>query len=1049
MALGPAKQRTVLAALLVDIGRPVPVETLIDRVWGEEPPKEARNTLYAHVTRIRRLLGAAVGDGRRMSVERHSNGYLLNGDADAVDLHRYRSLVAQTRSPSLSAERQAAVLREAVGLWKGEALAGLPGTWALRLREQLAQQHLNTVILWARAEMCLGRQGEVVEPLRELAQHHQLVEPLAGELMRALYLDGRHAEALDHFTRTRAFLLDELGTEPGLNLRRVHEAVLRGTLDRPAPVQQMPASAGTHHRVPMQLLPDIAGFVGRDGDLKRLDALLPDQGEDITGTLVITVVSGTAGVGKTTLAVHWAHSVRGRFQGGQLYVNLDGFAPTPPMRPIDALSRFLHALGVPAEEVPADQEEAAALYRSLLAGKRVLVLLDNARSPEQVRPLLPAAPGSMALITSRNRLSGLVAREGASRLTLDRLTVEEARDLLCAVLGKELVEAEPDAAAALAEACGRLPLALRIAAANLIDHPQRSIAAHVADLTAGDRLATLEVEGDEQTAVRGAFDQSYAALDPDARRLFRLAGLIPGRDVTAHTAAALTGAELGTASRLLDRLASAHLIEQHAPGRFAFHDLLRLYAIERADKEEEAEERTAAVRRVLRWYLRTADTAAQLVYPQKLRLPQGPEPAGSGPEAGFDDRKTALAWLDDERFNLADTVAHAAEHGPRPAAWRLADTLRGYYWLRMHTVDWLAVAQAGLKAAEADGDLPGQGAAQLSLGDVHRCLSLYHQAIDHYAQARALNEQAAWLDGQAAALGNLGNTYERAGRLQDAAETHRKALDLDQRTGRLAGQAASLANLGSVHREMGQLRTAGDYLAQALELDRKIGSRAGEAMDLTSLGETCHALGQLHDARIHLSEALTIHREEGDRDFEAETLRALAGLNRDTGRLDEAREQVGAALAQARETGNRRIEADTLNTLATIHQRRGRSHDAVDTHQQALDLARDTGERYPEAAALIGLATSCTELGRIPAARAHAQQGLGLAQHAGYRFLEAQAATALAASLADEPEAAREHAERALALHREIGHPSDEAITLRGLDRTTDGVQGAPDDPAQ
>jgi hypothetical protein len=388
---------------------------------------------------------------------------------------------------------------------------------------------------------------------------------------------------------------------------------------------------------------DVTAFTGRRRQLEALDGLL-ESGADTTA-VVISAIAGTAGVGKTGLAVHWAHRVRDRFPDGQLYVNLRGYAPTPPASPLEALAGVLRALGVAAEQVPVETEQAAGLYRTLLADKRMLVLLDNARDPDQVRPLLPGGPGSLVVVTSRHRLSGLVVKEGACRLTLDVLTPEEANQLLARLLGETRVHAEPAAAAELARACAHLPLALRIAAATLADRPQLSIAGYVAELGQGDRLGALAVDGDEQAAVRAAFDLSYAALAPGARRLFRLLGLVPGPEVTADAAAALTGTLPERAARLLDRLAAAHLIDQDTAGRFAFHDLLRLYAAERARHEDTGEERKAATRRLLDWYLHTVDAAARMLYPDKLRLPL-PLAEAPRPATPFADHRGALAWCE-------------------------------------------------------------------------------------------------------------------------------------------------------------------------------------------------------------------------------------------------------------------------------------------------------------------------------------------------------------------------------------------------------------------
>jgi tetratricopeptide (TPR) repeat protein/DNA-binding XRE family transcriptional regulator len=811
-----------------------------------------------------------------------------------------------------------------------------------------------------------------------------------------------------------------------LGLTEQERAALTTPVAGAGAVAPMPAVGGAGCQLPM----DVAGFTGRADSLTWLDRLLT-AGAGTAATVVISAIGGTAGVGKTALAIHWAHQVRAHFPDGQLYVNLRGYAAAPPMRPLEALAHFLHALGVAAEQVPVELEEAAALYRTLLADKRVLVVLDNARDAEQIRPLLPAGPGCLVLVTSRDRLAGLVATHGTHRLGLDVLAPEEAVLLLAHILGEERVATEPEATAAVAEACGYLPLALRVAAANLLDQPQRSIADYVSRLRAGDRLAELAVDGDPQAAVGVAFDASYVTLDPQARRLFRLLGLIPGPDVTAPAAAALTGMQGPEVEQVLDRLAGAHLMEPHAPGRFGFHDLLRLYARGRTEAEDSEPERRAALGRLLDWYLHTAASAAQLLYPSMVRLPLPPA-SSHLPVPAFSDRAQALAWLDAERSSLVAAVQHAAEHGPRPSAWLLADALHGYLWQGMYVVDWSAVAEAALTAAQAEGAARAQSSAQLSLADLNLCLGRYRQAIEHYSRALALNEETGWLEGQAATLSKLGVAYARSGRLAEAADHHHRALALNQRIGRLGGQANNLGNLGVVYLEQGRLQAAFDHHAQALALFRELGYRGSQGTALGWLGEIDHARGQLDRAVDHANAALAIQREVGDRGGEADTLRTLAGIDRDTGRLGHAFELATTAVALARDTGERRLQADALNTLATIEGRQARYQQAVDHHEQALGLAQETQSRYPEVVALIGLAAAYQHLDHLDQALSCARQALTLARRTGYRLLEGQALTTLASLQLgqDQPHRAVEHARQALAIQRDTGHRLGQAHTL-------------------
>jgi tetratricopeptide (TPR) repeat protein len=743
----------------------------------------------------------------------------------------------------------------------------------------------------------------------------------------------------------------------------------------------------------------VAAFTGRQAHLRRLDALLP--GEEVTPpVLVISAIAGTPGVGKTALAVHWAHQVRDRFPDGQLYVNLRGYAAGPPLRPIEALAHFLQALGVPAEEIPVDEEDAAGLYRSLLAGKRTLVLLDNAHHPDQVRPLLPGGAGCLVLITSRDQLGGLVARDGAIRMSLEALTPPEAAGLLAHLLGDDRMRTEPAAVGELAALCGYLPLALRIAAANLNNRPQRTIADYARRLRAGDRLAALEVDGDRQAAVRAAFDLSYAAQPAGARRLFRLLGLVPGPDVTAPAAAALAGTSTGmnteAAAQLLAKLATANLIDEHTADRYALHDLLRLYAAEQATAEDGTSGRQAALDRLFDHYLSTVDAAARLLYPEKLRLPQV-GPAGAPDLISFAGEAEAMAWLEAERPNLVAAVHHAAEHGPHTVAWRLADALRGYFNRRMHTVDWQAVANAGLGAAVADGQPAAQAAAHLSLATLDWGQSRCQQAIDHYVQALELAAQGGWRDGHVAAFGNLGNVYF----------------------------------------ELGQLAQAAEHYTQALAILAQDDWRAGRANGLGSLGEVYHALGRLDEARTALIEARALQQEVGARGGEAEAVRVLAAVHRDAGQHAEALDLAHAALALARDIGDQRCEADTLNTLGGVHQQLGRYQEAAGDYQRALDLAQQIGSPYAQAEALTGLAAAHLAGGHPERAIGHAEDAIVVARKAEHRAIEGRALTALAAIHLDQGrlDLAISHAEQALAIHAETGHRLGEARTQLVLER--------------
>ncbi|HEX6361004.1 AfsR/SARP family transcriptional regulator [Actinophytocola sp.] len=1000
-----AQPRVVLAVLLAEAGQVVSADRLVDELWGERPPRTALNTIQGYVARLRKLLGGTA-ESRLLTRDR---GYLLDVADGALDSHVFERLVEAGQRSVAAGELAAGVdlLVEALALWRGPALHDVPTSPVVTAEaNRLEQRRLTALEARLGAELALGRHVEIVDELQRLVDEFPLREQLRCQLMLAMYRCGRRAEALDVYRNGRAVLVAELGMEPGPELRELERAIL-------ADDRALTNTRTTRRVTPAQIPGGVAGFTGRHTLLRQLDGLSPQRGPAVA----IVTITGTPGVGKTALAVHWAHRVRDRFGDGQLYVNLRGYAAGQPVRPIDALARFLHALGVPAEQVPTDVDEAAALYRSVLADRRMLVLLDNAHHPDQVRPLLPGAPGCLVLVTSRDALTGLVARDGARGLRLDVLTGTEANQLLTYLLGDDLVRAEPAAVAELAELCAYLPLALRITAANLGEH---TVAEYCELLRAGNRLAALQVDGDEQAAVRAAFDLSYAALPDDARRLFRLLGLVPGTDVTVEAVAALAGIDSATAGDLLTRLAAAHLVDHHAD-RYGCHDLLRLYASERGEQEDSAAERDAAVHRLYDWYLRTVDAAATLLYPQSRRLTLPPADGADTAGSAFADNTAALAWLDAERHNLVAAVRHR----PLPVVALLADALRGYFWLRMYTVDWLAVAHAGLTAAEANEDLTAQTGALLSLADANFRMGNYQQAIEFSTRALDTARRTGWAEGEAAALNNLGNLHNLSGQPRAAVEFYQTALALNQRIGRLTSQFNNLGNLGIAYQHLGDLQAAHRRYAEALAIGREIGAPHAEAAKLSDLGSVLHDLGRLNEARDHLLRALTQHREVGDRATEIETRNRLADVLSDIGEQAVALEHAQAALTMAREIAYPHGEVDALNTLGTVHLRLGHKSTAVDHHQQAVALARDTSHRHGEALGLIGLAAAR----RRPE---DATQTIDLANKIGYRVLEARARTVLAAIQLDRDELfeAEDLAQLALTSHRETGYRLGEAQAL-------------------
>ncbi|MBM7786824.1 AfsR/SARP family transcriptional regulator [Tenggerimyces flavus] len=964
--LGPRKRRHLLALLALELGRLVPLDRLVDLLWGTDPPAGARRVIFAHVSRLRHTLAAAGAERYGVEIATVDPGYALHADPDRVDVHRFHRLVRLAAAAD-APKRRADTLRTALELWRGEPLAGIE-------HRDLAVGGLEDARLAAvedrvDADLGSGRHQDLVEELASLHDAHPYRERLLRQLMLAHYRSGAPQAAVDSYERQRARLADQLGLDLGADVVRLREQIDHRSPDLDYAPDESTTSTDRPKVVPAQLPATVGGFVGRGDQLSLLDKAVHES--------AVVLVTGSAGVGKTALTVRWTHQVRPRFPDGQLFVDLRGYSGVPPMTPLAALAYLLPALGVDADEVPFELDEASALFRELLAERRTALVLDNAVSAEQVRPLLPDRPGTLVVVTSRDRLEGLEAE----RVRLDVLDEADSLELLARVIGRERVTTERAAAVRLAELCAQLPLALRIAAANLTDDPTRDLAGYVRELEAGNRLAALEVEGDEETAVRGAIDLSYGRLEAEARRMFRLFGVVPGPDLATDAAAALAGSTTEHVGALLAQLANAHLVDEHVPGRFSGHDLLRLYARERSAGEE-----PAAFQRLTDWYLGRVNAAADLLYPQLLRLPEN-----TGGGAAFPDPIHALGWLDQERRNLVALVPEASDR-----AYLLSDALRGFFLHRRHAVDWIATAEAGRAAAAEAGNVRAQAAAELSIAQAHRAVNRYDEALEHDHRAELLAAEAGWREGESAAVGNLGNTYKLLGRLTEAADHFTRALALDQAIGRTDGLANNLGNLGSLYRDLGRLDLALDHQTRALALQRERGTRAGQANTLSNLGHIHLDSGHLDEALAHLSASLLLRREIGDQPGEAGSLDGLASVHCAAGRYGEARTHADAALELARDVGRRDFEAAALNTQGTIEAAQGAFAQAVELHSLALALARTVGYRQIEADAGVALARALLGAGDAAAARTVAAEALAFARANGFGAAERRAGSILA-----------------------------------------------------
>ncbi|WP_338496213.1 BTAD domain-containing putative transcriptional regulator [Streptomyces sp. SJL17-4] len=930
------RHRAVLAYLLLHSGVAISADRLVDAMWGPLPPDSARAQIQTTIAAIRRMLRASGAD--HMLATRPA-GYVIDPEPGQLDLHEFTDLIAGAPAGSDDARGAVERIRTALALWRGEPLADVTGHYVPGARTRLNGQRLTAVERLAELELSLGRHDDLIDELTAHVAANPVRERLCCRLMLALHRAGRQPDALRVARDFRTALAEEQGLDPGHAFSKLEQDILRDAPDLRAPAAT-PAPARPQG---INFLPyDVPDFTGRDGEL---DGLTRQWAGNSGGVVTISAIDGMAGVGKTTLAVHAGHRLADRFPDGQLFVDLR--AHTAGQAPLDsgaALGVLLGQLGVPAQHIPESVAERAALWRSELAGRRVLAVLDNALGTDQIRPLLPGSSSpALILITSRRRLTDL---DGAHALSMDVLPAADAVELFTAIVGERAV-AEPLAVLDVLQLCGFLPLAVRIAAARL--HHRRSwTVAYLADRLRDQRRRLAELATSER-GVAAAFTLSYQQLTPDQQRMFRLLGLQPGRDIGPDAAAALAGLPPEQAETLLEDLLDAHVLIQLQPGRYTFHDLLREHALATAAAEEPPHAQHEAVGRLLHHYLHTASTAVDHLYPEgRNRRPRIPAPDTPTPAPTPRDGAEAIAWLDGERANLMAAGQYATEHDRRPHTSRLAATLHRYLLGHAHQADALTLHGLALRDSRRSGDTTAEARTLIDVGEVlfwwH---GAYERAAEHYREALGLARESGDQVAAARALQNLGDVSRRL-RDYDRAHDHCvESLALFRDIGDLAGEARCLTGLGTDHERQGRHEEAHDHHRQALRAYREAGSRIGETIVLNNIGLLCQRQGRYDEARRHHHDALELSRRFDFPGDEAESLNALAEAARSMGDLDRAAVEHDSALALAHEFGYRPEQARAHRGLAHVHRDLGRIDLAHDHARQALDLY--TALAVPEA----------------------------------------------------------------------------------------------------
>jgi tetratricopeptide (TPR) repeat protein/transcriptional regulator with XRE-family HTH domain len=776
---------------------------------------------------------------------------------------------------------------------------------------------------------------------------------------------------------------------------------------------------------PAQLPSDVYAFTGRDEELRRLDEL---AGADRigSGTVVISAIAGMAGVGKTALAVHWAHRVADRYPDGQLYVDLRGYDSAAPLPPGDALAGILRTLGTPSDRIPFELPERAALYRTLLAGRRMLLLLDNVSQVDQARWLLPGTASCQVLVTSRDSLGGLVVRHGARRLTLDLLPPDDAVALLRTLIGDQ-VDADPAGARALAECCARLPLALRIAAELAATRPADSLADLAAELGGERRLDALDEVGDDHVSVRAVFSWSYRSLTPPAARMFVLLGQHPGPSFDRYAAVALADTDTVTdtdtdtdgAGRLLGVLSRAHLVEPVDAGRWRLHDLLRAYAIDLTTGWRRPDVRAARTR-LVDYYRYAAVTAAGTVYPHVARADK-PEPGTPVPD--LTDPAAAKAWLDAEQATLLTVTRFALRHELHGQAIDLAEAAARHFLATGQLDEALVVRSLGLDAARKIGDRHREAGTLSAIGGIYWRWGQFEPALEHLEGCRALYHEIGDRGGEGKALNNLSVICQGQGRFDRSAEYLAQAVPLYQEAGDREGEGSALNNLGLVDRWRGRYPQATVYFGQALDCFQDTGDRSGQALVLNNLGIIYHRQGRTELAIAHVERAIAVCRAGGEKGCEAIALDSLGAAYLAAGRADDARRTLEQALDLAREVGYRTSAVDSLVNLAGVHDMQGRPDDAVRTLREALAEAEEIGYVEGRTAAHNGLGETLAGLGQADAARAAHQAALTLAVSSGDLYEQARAHDGLARALeaVGQPADAETHARQARQIFAELG----------------------------
>jgi tetratricopeptide (TPR) repeat protein len=984
--LGSARLRCALAVLLLAPRTIVPAETLIDRLWDTQPPPKARESLSVYIARLRVSLRRAVGD--QVQLTGRTRGYVLQVDPDAIDVHQFRRLRRQADSLAASGDHAGAaeLLRDADGLWHGQALAGIRGDWVERMRDSLEEERRAALLERVECELKLGRHADLVGELHHLLAQYSLDETLIGHQMTALYRSGRPGDALNLYRDTRHRLVEEQGTEPGPALSELHQRILgrdpelAGHAAVQRPVRAAPAGPQPADTLP----PETAQFVGRGQELAQLPGP-PGPGPQVV------VIEGMPGVGKTALAVHAARQLSDEYPDGRLYLNLHSHdSGSPSLDAAEALRRLLRMLAVPAPQIPDLLGDRVAMWRAQLSRRQAVVILDDVAQHDQIRPLLPVAGQSLILVTTRRRLLGL---GNARTLTLDVLSLGDAIALFRRDASDDRA-GDTDQVTTVVDLCGRLPLAVQLTAARAAHDPALRLGDLIDELSQSPTRLGGKVAASPE--VVSAFDLSYGALEPDHQRFFRRLGVSPCASFAPPAAAALSGATLAEAEKALTTLLDHHLLARAPDDRYRFHDLIRGYAAVRAARDDSEAAQRQAVGRLLDYYL---DATAQ-----------AQEALGS--------REDATAWLEAERRNILQAARHAGQFDWQRKCADLTHLLAEFLEVKACWDDAISAHSLALKAArdladparialasldlsavyqqlgrhdasrppaeEAAGiyrslsDRGGEARAVDRIGMAHQRVARSREALAYFHEAQTLYEEAGDRLGVAGALGHAGIACWHLGRGSEALDHLKKAVELYRAAGDRRGEAKALNNLGRVHLYCGYHRDALEAYGQSLQIFKEIGGKQNQAILHHNIGSVYHYKGSYEEGLAHCRQALAIYREIGDVPDEADVLNDIGAIYQSAACYEEALVHHEKAQQIAEETGNLAQQLVALRRIADIHRGSGRYEQGAEHYRVALSLVRELGDAYEEGKILEGIAECTLSTQRPDAARIVFRQALDI-----------------------------------------------------------------------